>query len=61
MLEKRKKFLEKFLESMIENNIKIYNEYTCKSAIELLEFYFKKNEKSEKIIRYKKISKKNLN
>ena len=48
MLEKRKKFLEKFLESMIENNIKIYNEYTCKSAIELLEFYFKKNEKSEK-------------
>ena len=48
MLEKRKKFLEKFLESMIENNIKIYNEYTCKSAIELLEFYFKKNEKNEK-------------
>ena len=43
ILEKRKIFLQKFLEAMISNNIKIYNEYTCQSALALLDFYFKKN------------------
>jgi len=48
-LEKRKKFLQKFLDTMISNNIKIYNEYTCQSALALLDFYFtKKNENSPK-------------
>ena len=42
MLEKRKNFLQKFLECMINNNIKIYNEYTCQSALALLDFYFTK-------------------
>ena len=48
-LEKRKNFLQKFLETMISNNIKIYNEYTCQSALALLDFYFaKKNDNSSK-------------
>ena len=49
ILEKRKKFLEKFLQSMKDNNIKIYNEYTCQSAIALLDFYFVKNDKNKEI------------
>ena len=44
VLEKRKIFLQKFLECMINNNIKVYNEYTCQSALALLDFYFIKNE-----------------
>ena len=43
MLNKRKKFLEKFLNCMLENKITIYNEYTCQTALTLIEFYFIQN------------------
>ena len=42
MLNQRKIFLE-FLKSMLDNKITIYNEYTCQSALSLIEFYFLKN------------------
>ena len=49
MLNQRKKFLGKFLNCMKENKIVVYNEYTCQSAISLLEFYFVKNSNNEKL------------
>ena len=49
MLNQRKKFLEKFLNCMKENKIVVYNEYTCQSAISLLEFYFVKNSNNENL------------
>lgn len=36
---------------MIENKITVYKEYTCQSAISLLEFYFIKNEINENLKR----------
>ena len=59
ILEQRKKFLQKFLETMIQNNIKIYNEYTCQSALMLLDFYFNKNKNNNDLLQ-KKIEK-NMN
>ena len=51
MLNQRKIFLDKFLKCMIENKITVYKEYTCQSAISLLEFYFIKNEINENLKR----------
>ena len=51
MLNQRKIFLDKFLKFMIENKITVYKEYTCQSAISLLEFYFMKNEINENLKR----------
>ena len=46
---------------MINNNIKVYNEYTCQSALALLDFYFIKNENKDKNISIQKNIEKNLN
>ena len=43
------KVLEKFLKCMIENKISVYKEYTCQSALSLLEFYFMKNNINENL------------
>ena len=43
MLNQRKVFLDKFLKCMLDNKIMIYSEYTCQSALSLIEFYFLKN------------------
>lgn len=51
MLNQRKIFLDKLLKCMIENKITVYKEYTCQSAISLLEFYFIKNEINENLKR----------
>ena len=49
MLNQRKIFLDKFLKCMIENKITVYKEYTCQSALSLLDFYFMKNEINENL------------
>ena len=58
MLNQRKIFLDKFLKCMIENKITIYNEYTCQSALSLLEFYFIKNNNNNNL---KESIEKNMN
>ena len=60
MLNQRKNFLDKFLKCMLDNKITIYNEYTCQSALSLLEFYFikKMNQINENL---KKNIEKNMN
>ena len=60
MLNQRKIFLEKFLKCMIDNNITIYNEYTCQSALSLIEFYFINNNDKTNENLLKKIEK-NMN
>jgi superfamily I DNA and/or RNA helicase len=60
MLNQRKIFLEKFLKCMIDNNITIYNEYTCQSALSLIEFYFINNNDKTNENLQKKIEK-NMN
>ena len=57
LLNKRKIFLQKFLECMINNNIKVYNEYTCQSALLLLDFYFIKNKNEKNNLIQKNIEK----
>ena len=47
MLNQRKIFLEKFLKYMLDNKITIYNDYTCQTALSLLEFYFTKKDNKE--------------